>query len=234
MKEHETQGEYNPHLRALILQIVENQIAGCDEDGQPLDTLPEESNYVKDAFDRLSAVQGPVKAKEMIAAVFIEEMYDVLKYDKEFDETRYKTRLERLKGAIVTAENSPSTETKNLLRSYFDAFSNLYGITPLYRALRIIQKQNPELELTEEEFLSFVNEIEEEEHFYIIAGAEDIYIDVDDPTPPLKREIIMQWMISKVMMSCANSRRASRSISRIRKRCSNIRKIFMLRKRKSL
>ena len=93
------------------------------------------------------------------------------------------------------AENKElSQETKELLRSYFEAFSNLYGITPLYRALRIIQKQNPELELTEEEFLSFVNEIEQEDHYYIIAGAEDIYSDVNDPTPPLKREIIAEHL----------------------------------------
>ena len=85
-------------------------------------------------------------------------------------------------------------ETKELLHSYFAAFANLYGITPLYWALRIIQKQNPELELTEEEFLSFVEEIEQEEHFYIIAGAEDIYIYVDDPTPPMKREIIAEYL----------------------------------------
>ena len=91
-------------------------------------------------------------------------------------------------------ENKLSTETKELLRSYFAPFSNLYGITPLYRALRIIQKQNPELGLTEEEFLSFVNEIEQEEHFYIIAGAEDIYSDVNDPTPPIKREIIAEYL----------------------------------------
>ena len=87
-----------------------------------------------------------------------------------------------------------SQATKELLRSYFAAFANLYGITPLYRALRIIQKQNPELELTEEDFLSFVTEVEEEEHFYIIAGAEDIYIDVNDPTPPMKREIVAEHL----------------------------------------
>ena len=92
------------------------------------------------------------------------------------------------------AENKLPTETKELLRSYFAAFSNLYGITPLYRALRIIQKQNPELGLTEEEFLSFVEEIEQEEHFYIIAGAEDIYSDVNNPTPPMKREIIAEHL----------------------------------------
>ena len=94
------------------------------------------------------------------------------------------------------AENTSSEETKDLLRSYFAAFSNLYGITPLYRALRIIQKQNPELALTEEEFLSFVGEIQQEEHFYIIAGAEDIYSDIKDPTPPMKREIIAEYLYS--------------------------------------
>ena len=87
-----------------------------------------------------------------------------------------------------------SEEIKELLRSYFSAFSHLYGITPLYRALRIIQKQNPELALTEDEFLSFVSEVEREDHYYIIAGEEDIYTDVDQPTPPLKREIIAEYL----------------------------------------
>lgn len=92
------------------------------------------------------------------------------------------------------AENKLSPEIKELLLSYFDAFTNLYGITPLYRALRIIQKQNPELALTEEDFLSFVDEIEGEDHNYIIAGAEDLYCDVTEPTPPMKREIIADYL----------------------------------------
>ncbi len=194
MEKYKPEGEYNPHLRALILQVVENQIAGVDEDGQPLDTLTDEANYVKDTFDRLSVVHGALKAKEMIAAVLIEEMYDVLKYKKTFDEDRYKTKLEKLGDTFAMVENTLPVETKELLRSYFAAFANLYGIMPLYRALRIIQKQNQELELSEEEFLSFVSEIEQEEHFYIIAGAEDIYIDVDEPTPPMKREIIAEHL----------------------------------------
>lgn len=85
-------------------------------------------------------------------------------------------------------------ETEELLRAYFDAFPNLYGIIPLYRALRIIQKQNPELGLTEEEFLAFTEVLRQEEHFYIIAGEEDIYIDVETPTPPLKREVIAEYL----------------------------------------
>ena len=97
-KKHATQEEYNPRLKALILQVVDNQIAGVDEDGQPLTTtITDDPNYVKSAFDRLSAVHGPVKAKEMIAAVLLEEMYDVMKYKKEFNEGRYKAALERLR-----------------------------------------------------------------------------------------------------------------------------------------
>lgn len=87
-----------------------------------------------------------------------------------------------------------SKETETLLRSYFDAFSNLYGIMPLYRAFRIIQKQNPELALTEQEFLVFAGVLEQEEHFYIIAGAEDIYRNVEEPTPPMRREIISEYL----------------------------------------
>ena len=98
MKKHKPQDEYNPRLKVLILQVVDNQIAGRDENGQPLTTtITADPDYVKGAFERLSAVHGPVKAKEMIAAVLLEEMYDVLKYQKVFNEVRYKTALERLR-----------------------------------------------------------------------------------------------------------------------------------------
>ena len=85
-------------------------------------------------------------------------------------------------------------ETETLLRSYFDAFSNLYGITPLYRAFRIIQKQNPELALTEDVFLTFAGRVEEEDHHYVIAGMDEIYDDIKEPTPPMKREIISEYL----------------------------------------
>jgi len=89
---------YNPHLKALILQVVDNQIAGQDETGQPLTTtIAGEPDYVKNTFEQLSAVHGPEKAKEMIAAVLLEEMYDVLTYKISFDEPRYRAKLERLR-----------------------------------------------------------------------------------------------------------------------------------------
>lgn len=85
-------------------------------------------------------------------------------------------------------------ETEKLLRAYIAAFANFYGILPLYRALRIIRTQNPELDLTEEDFLALTEKIRQEEHYYIIVGEEEIYCDVEEPTPPLKREIITEHL----------------------------------------
>lgn len=87
-----------------------------------------------------------------------------------------------------------SEETEKLLRDYIAAFANFYGILPLYRALRIIRTQNPDLELSEEEFIDFTDKVSQEEHYYIIAGEEEIYCDVNEPTPPLKREIITEHL----------------------------------------
>ena len=98
MKKHKPQDEFNPRLKALVLQVVDNQIVGHDENRQPLTTtITDDPDYVKNSFDRLSAVHGPAMAKEMIAAVLLEEMYDVLKYQKMFNEARYKAALERLR-----------------------------------------------------------------------------------------------------------------------------------------
>ena len=49
---------------------------------------------------------------------------------------------------------------KDLILRYFDAFANLYGIIPIKRAYRIIEKQNPELNLTKEQFAEIVNELD--------------------------------------------------------------------------
>lgn len=87
-----------------------------------------------------------------------------------------------------------SENTGELIRSYFAAFANLYGIIPLSRAFHIIKKQNPTLKIDESTFLAFADEIGKEEHYYIIAAAEDIYEGIDEPTPPMKREIIAEYL----------------------------------------
>lgn len=58
--------EYNPRLKALILQVVDNQIAGLDETGQPVTTtITDEPDYVKHTFERLSAAHGAARAKSL-------------------------------------------------------------------------------------------------------------------------------------------------------------------------
>ena len=92
------EAEYNPRLKALILQVVDNQIVGRDENGHPITSaITEDPDYVKRNYTRLSEIYGPIRAKEMIAAVLLEEMYDVLNDKKPFNELRYKSGLEKLR-----------------------------------------------------------------------------------------------------------------------------------------
>lgn len=64
---------------------------------------------------------------------------------------------------------------KDLILQYFDAFSNLYGIIPMKRAYRIIEKQNPELNLTKEQFAEIVNSIDFNRKFYFILSEDEVY-----------------------------------------------------------
>lgn len=92
------------------------------------------------------------------------------------------------------SENKISLEDELLLKQYIAAFRNLYGITPVYRAWRIIRKQNPDLAVSEEQFLDFLDNLDEEEMFCIVVGEEEIYEGIEEPTPPRKREIISQYL----------------------------------------
>lgn len=57
--------EVNYHLKATLLEAVDNQMK-----------LPETA-FVKDKYDELSPKYGKQRAKEMIAAVLIGELYDM-------------------------------------------------------------------------------------------------------------------------------------------------------------
>jgi hypothetical protein len=73
-------------LKGQMIQAVENQI----KENKP--------KCAKETFKRLTAAGHPEdKAKEMIAAMLIAEMHDVLKNQRPFDEKRYEGRLKKLK-----------------------------------------------------------------------------------------------------------------------------------------
>lgn len=94
----------------------------------------------------------------------------------------------------IVQKNPISPEDERLLKQYIAAFCNLYGITPVYRAWRIIHKQNPDLAVSEEQFLAFLDNLNEDELFCIVVGEEEIYEGVEEPTPPRKREIVAEYL----------------------------------------
>ena len=85
-------------------------------------------------------------------------------------------------------EISLKDTTFRLLRKYFNAMANLYGIIPLKKAYEIISGQNPTL-VTEQELLAFAEIARHEVEDYYILGAEDIYTN-RMPVEPMRREII--------------------------------------------
>lgn len=75
----------NKRLKNSMLEAIENQLR--------LNEPP----CTKETFERLVASGADMKrAKEMIAAVLIEEMYYVLKNKEPFNEQRYALRLSKL------------------------------------------------------------------------------------------------------------------------------------------
>lgn len=78
--------------------------------------------------------------------------------------------------------------TSRLLRKYFNAMANLYGIIPLWKAYEIIAAQcrHP---VSKEEFLSFSEIARHECEEYCLLGADELYPGRKQ-TAPLDREII--------------------------------------------
>ena len=98
--------------------------------------------------------------------------------------------------------------TSRLLRKYFNAMANLYGIIPLKKAYEIISEQNPTL-VTEPEFLVFAEIARHEVEDYYILGAEDIYTN-RMPVEPMRREIIDTLLVEGNMEQYAQTKAIQR------------------------
>ena len=85
-----------------------------------------------------------------------------------------------------------TSETKALLERYFDAASNLYGIIPLNKLLKIYNSQNEPI--SEDDFLSFVDEIDLDHKFYFIVSEDEYYEDVD-ATTPINRDLVAEYIL---------------------------------------
>ena len=64
--------------------------------------------------------------------------------------------------------------TSRLLRKYFNAMANLYGIIPLHKAKEIVFSLSPKL-VTEDEFLAFAEIARHECEGYYILGGDELY-----------------------------------------------------------
>lgn len=85
---------------------------------------------------------------------------------------------------------------KDLILRYFDAFSNLYGIIPMKRAYRIIEKQNPELNITKELFAEIVSNINTDRKHYAIWSEEEVYDENADETAIFDKLLIAEYVIT--------------------------------------
>jgi hypothetical protein len=75
----------NPHLRAAILEVVENQL----RDNNPPET--------KRTFDRLVKEEySSEEAKDLIGSVVASEIFEILKKKEEFNHKRFVEALDKL------------------------------------------------------------------------------------------------------------------------------------------
>lgn len=84
---------------------------------------------------------------------------------------------------------------KKLLADYFDAFSNLYGIIPMRKAYSIIEKQNPELNLTKEKFAETVAEMDLNDVFYFILSEDELYDEDADDCDLFEKLLIAEYLV---------------------------------------
>ena len=76
----------NPHLKRTLLTVVDNQLS----DNNPPVT--------RETFERLQAERYTAKQpKEKIAAILVEDIYEVMTTKKAHDEEAYEARLKALR-----------------------------------------------------------------------------------------------------------------------------------------
>jgi Domain of unknown function (DUF1841) len=79
------EGTTNPHLKAVVLEVVENQL----RENNPPET--------RQTFERLLATgYSRQEAIEMIGSAVVGEIWAVLKENKPYDAVRFKAALEKV------------------------------------------------------------------------------------------------------------------------------------------
>ena len=77
---------YSPQLHEAVHEIVENQI----RDGKPIETKVTLNRLMTLGYDRHEAIHK-------IGAIVLEEIFNIMKNQKKFDEKKYVNKLKKLK-----------------------------------------------------------------------------------------------------------------------------------------
>lgn len=89
------------------------------------------------------------------------------------------------------SECTLSKETQDLLYRYFAAAANLYGVIEIGKLLKIYNSQNEPV--SEEDFLSFVKNMNFKGKYFCVFNQDDIYDDGSE-TPALEQEILAEYL----------------------------------------
>ena len=89
------------------------------------------------------------------------------------------------------SECTLSKETQDLLYRYFAAAANLYGVIEIGKLLKIYNSQNEPV--SEENFLSFVENMNFKGKYFCVFNQDDIYDDGSE-TPALEQEILAEYL----------------------------------------
>lgn len=77
--------EGNPHLKAAILEVVDNQM----RDNDPPETRQTYNRLVQEGCSK-------EEAKRLIGCVVVSEMFDILKHERDFNLERFVKTLNKL------------------------------------------------------------------------------------------------------------------------------------------
>lgn len=89
------------------------------------------------------------------------------------------------------SECTLSKETQDLLYRYFAAAANLYGVIEIGKLLKIYNSPNEPV--SEEDFLSFVENMNFKGKYFCVFNKDDIYDDGSE-TPALEQEILAEYL----------------------------------------
>lgn len=89
------------------------------------------------------------------------------------------------------SECTLSKETQDLLYRYFAAAANLYGVIEIGKLLKIHNSQNEPV--SEEDFLSFVENMNFKGKYFCVFNQDDIYDDGSETTA-LEQEILAEYL----------------------------------------